>query len=134
MSDRLFTLIDSNIIIDIVQEDPEWFEWSVDELSRCFSAIVNPIIFAEVCYQRTSWEEVGDLLEDLEIGFQEMPKEGLYLASQAFRAYRQRGGMRTSPLPDFFIGGHAAAMGFPVVTRDVKRFRTYFPKVELIAP
>jgi predicted nucleic acid-binding protein len=127
-------LVDSNVIIDIVQQDARWAGWSMDALSRCEGAGVNPIIYAELCYQHTSFSEVDHLLKSLELSYGELPREALYLASQAYRHYRKVGGTKSSPLPDFFIGAHAAAIGAPIITRDVSRYETYFPNVPLICP
>lgn len=127
-------MVDSNIIFDIVNEDARWAEWSVEALSQCQQAMVNPIIYAELCYQETSCDEVDVLLGALDLSFRELPREALYLASQAFRIYRSRGGGKSAPLPDFFIGAHAAALGIPILTRDVARYRTYFLSVPLICP
>lgn len=127
-------LVDSNVIIDIVQKDPKWVEWSLDSLSRFEATGVNPIIYAELCYQRTESEEVDDLLKSLDIGYYDLPRPSLYLASQAFRIYREQGGVKSAPLPDFFIGAHAAMLGVPIITRDVARYQTYFPNVRLIFP
>jgi predicted nucleic acid-binding protein len=134
MVETPFVLVDSNVIIDIVRQEARWVEWSVDALSRFEAASVNPIIYAELCYQHTSPDEVDNLLRSLSLGYHELPREALYLASQAFRKYRKIGGQKTSPLPDFFIGAHAAAMGVPLITRDVGRYQTYFPTVPLICP
>lgn len=134
MTDPSTVLADSNVIIDIVRQDPRWAGWSLDELSRHEDACVNPIIYAELCYQDTSVEEVDQLLGDLSLRFVQLPRASLYLASQAFREYRRRGGTRNAPLPDFFIGAHAAVLGIPILTRDVKRYRAYFASVELISP
>lgn len=134
MTDSDHILVDSNIIIDIVQRDPKWLEWSLNALLDHDDARVNPIIYAEICYQKTSVEEADQILQSLELGFEELPREALYLASLAYRQYRKLGGTKTAPLPDFFIGAHAAALGIPILTRDVNRYRTYFPSVELICP
>jgi predicted nucleic acid-binding protein len=127
-------LVDSNIIIDIIGEDAAWFQWSAKALDACKSACINPIVYAELCYLKRSSSEVEDLIKRLELGYLELPKEALFLAAQAFRIYRQRGGNKSAPLPDFFIGAHAAALGIPIITRDVTRYRTYFPSVPLISP
>jgi predicted nucleic acid-binding protein len=129
-----FVLVDSNVIIDIVQQDERWVAWSMEALSEYDAAFVNPIIFAELCYQYTTPDEVDDVLKSLSLLYQELPREALYLASQAFRLYRKSRGTKTSPLPDFFIGAHAAALGVPIITRDVSRYQTYFPSVPLICP
>lgn len=134
MTDAAFVLVDSNIIIDIVRDDPVWVDWSVDTLSQFEDARINPIIYAELCYQQTSPEEVDKMLETIELGYSELPREALFLASQAFRKYRDTGGTKTSPLADFFIGAHAAALGIPLITRDPTRYRNYFPMITLITP
>ena len=127
-------LVDSNVIIDIIGKDPKWMRWSVEALNSCESAWINPLIFGELCYLETSPEKVEDLLIRLDLGYLELPKDALFLAAQAYRIYRQRGGTKTAPLPDFFIGAHAAALGVPIITRDVTRYQTYFPSVTLISP
>lgn len=127
-------LVDSNVVIDIIQNDPDWMNWSLSRLAEYPQILVNPIIYAELCYQKTSAEELDGLLETLGLDFAELPRQALFLASQAFRSYRQHGGTKTSPLPDFFIGAHAVSLGAPILTRDVTRYRTYFPTVELICP
>ena len=127
-------IVDSNVIIDIIGEDPVWKAWSVKALSACEFAFVNPMVFAELCYINPSPIEVEKLLDRLALGFQELSKDSLFIAAQAYKLYRQRGGARTAPLPDFFIGAHAAALGVPIITRDVSRYQTYFPTVPLICP
>ncbi len=127
-------LIDSNVIIDISRDDPEWKHWSVAALADCDNPVINPLIFAELSYVHASAAGVNQLLDRLEIGYEEIPKEGLFQAAQAYKNYRQRGGTKTAPLPDFFIGAHAAALGIPLLTRDAGRYKTYFPEVKLITP
>lgn len=134
MIDPEFVLVDSNIIIDIITLDSTWAEWSGATLEQYPEVKVNPIIYAELCYQLASSDELDQLLATLGIGYSELSKEALFLASQAYRAYRQRGGNKTSPLPDFFIGAHAAVLGIPIISRDTNRYQTYFPTVELIRP
>ena len=133
-TDAPFVLDDSNAIIDILQQDPLWVEWSLDALSRHDQARVNPIIYAEICYQKTSAEEADKILESLGLGYAELPRQTLYLASQAFRHYRQSGGKKTAPPPVFFIGAHAATLGVPIITRDPSRYQTHFPTVALDSP
>lgn len=127
-------LIDSNVIIDIIGEDETWRAWSISVLEACESAFVNLMVFTELCYLKPSPVEVEKLLADLEIGYQEITKDALFVAAQAFKVYRLRGGSKTAPLPDFFIGAHAAVLGVPIITRDVNRYQTYFPTVNLICP
>ena len=134
MTDPEMVLVDSNIIFDIVNQDERWAEWSIDSLSQHGQVVVNSIIYAELCYLQTSVDEVDSLLRALGLSYRELPREALFLASKAFKTYRSRGGGKSSPLPDFFIGAHAAALGIPILTRDVARYRTYFPTVPLICP
>lgn len=127
-------IVDSNVIIDIIGEDPVWKSWSVKALSACEFAFVNSMVFAELCYINPSPIEVENLLQRLDLGFEELSKDSLFIAAQAYKLYRQRGGVKTAPMPDFFIGAHAAALGIPIITRDVSRYQTYFPMVPLICP
>jgi len=129
-------LVDSNVVLDVVTDDPLWADWSDEAITRhqAGGLIVNSIVYSELCAGAASPVEVDELLESLKLGFQEIPRDGLYLAAKAFLQYRRQGGTKTSTLPDFFIGGHAQAVGIPILTRDTARYQTYFPKVELISP
>lgn len=129
-------LIDSNIVLDVVTDDPVWADWSDEAITRhqASGLIVNPVIYAELCTGAASASEVDELLESLKLGVQEIPREGLFLSAKTFLQYRRQGGTKTSTLPDFLIGGHAEALGIPILTRDTARYQTYFPKVELICP
>jgi len=128
-------LVDTNVLSDVIHGDPKWEPWALDQLSTHRGEIaINPIIFTELCCRASSKEELEQTLEPFDLDYWELPKDALFLAAQAFLLYRQRGGTKTSPLPDFFIGAHAAVLGIPILTRDVARYRTYFPEVELIAP
>ena len=129
-------LIDSNIILDVVTDDPIWADWSDEAITQhqTRGLIVNPIIYAELCTGAASASEVDELLESLKLGIQEIPREGLFLSAKAFLQYRRQGGTKISTLPDFLIGGHAEALGIPILTRDTSRYQTYFPKVKLFCP
>lgn len=129
-------LVDTNVIIDIIANDPEWGAWAGKTLHARHpeNIFINPTIFAEISSGAKNLEAVETILARLQIGFQETPKEALFLAGQAFRKYRSQGGSKSSPLPDFFIGAHASILGCSIITRDVKRYRTYFPEVPLIHP
>lgn len=130
-----FVLVDSNVVMDITGRDPQWEEWSAGQLEALAGRLaINPVIYAELCFPLASAEEADQLVAYLGLTYREFSRESLFLAAQAFRAYRQRGGVRTSPLPDFFIGAHAAALAVPILTRDVTRYQTYFPSVTLITP
>jgi predicted nucleic acid-binding protein len=130
-------LVDSNVILDIVTEDAEWQDWSADALERCAESgrlILNPIVYAEVSIGFSRIEDVEDALPREYFTREPLPWEAAFLAGQAFLRYRRRGGARVHPLPDFYIGAHAAIAGYTLVTRDPRRYRTYFPKLRLIAP
>jgi predicted nucleic acid-binding protein len=130
-------LVDTNVLLDIATNDPTWADWSMDNLDAAAavgSVVVNGVIYSEfsVGYERI--EEVDHLLADVEIGWADIPRDALFLAGKAFQSYRRQGGGRTGVLPDFFIGAHAAVAGMALLTRDATRYRTYFPRVRLIAP
>jgi len=130
-------LVDSNVIIDVLTEDAAWYGWSSRELKRCANRgplYVNPIIYAEVSIGFEKIEEVEDALPGDIFHRLDLPMEAAFLAGKAFVRYRQRGGMRTATLPDFFIGAHAAVAELQLLTRDDRRYRTYFPTVTFIAP
>ena len=130
-------LVDSNVLLDVMTEDPSWFEWSSGILERHGEQdilCINPVIYAEVSIRFEKIEELeaalpGELIERVPI-----PYEAAFLAGKCFVDYRRRGGRRSAPLPDFFIGAHAAVEGMPLITRDTKRYRTYFPRLRLIPP
>lgn len=135
MTDSGAILVDTNVLLDLTEGDEHWADWSQDHLNLYVGRlVVDPIIYAELCYEAAKVEDVDAVLITLGLGFDELPPQALFLASQAFKSYRQRGGNKTVPLPDFFIGAHAAARGIPILTRDVARYRSYFPMVELICP
>ena len=131
------TLVDSNVLLDIATRDPEWFTWSSQALENVANdspLAINALIYAEVSI---SYQRVEDLEEAIPFETfrrEPLPYEAAFLAGKAFLRYRRRGGARTSPLPDFFIGAHAAVAGLRLLTRDARRYRSYFPTVELIAP
>jgi hypothetical protein len=130
-------LVDSNVILDIVTEDKTWFQWSSETLARYAEnhiLIINPMIYAEVSMGFDRIEDVEIVLSPTFFRREPVPWEAAFLAGKCFLAYRRRGGKRSSTLPDFFIGAHAAIAGIPLLTRDTSRYRTYFPKLKLIAP
>lgn len=128
-------LVDTNVISDIAHGGSEWTEWSIEMMSLHTGEMrINPIIYAELSCRAESPLELDDALVGLGLEYLEIPRDALFHAAQAFLLYRKRGGNKTSPLPDFFIGAHAAALGIPILTRDVARYRSYFPSVELICP
>ncbi len=130
-------LIDSNILLDVMTEDPRWFSWSAASLERAansFRLVINPIIYAEVSIRYSKIEELDAALSKTMFDREAIPYEAAFLAGKSFVSYRRRGGSKQSPLPDFFIGAHAAVSGYRLMTRDPARYRTYFPKLPLIAP
>ncbi|MEA2491996.1 MAG: hypothetical protein QOH21_3788 [Acidobacteriota bacterium] len=133
----MITLVDSNVILDLVTDDPKWGTWSAEALSRAAdeSALaINPLIFAELSIGFATVEELEQLLPPEEFERLELPYEAAFLAGKAFLSYRRRGGVKGAPLADFYIGAHAAVRGMRLLTRDPRRYRTYFPTVQLIAP
>lgn len=135
MTESARILVDTNVLLDVTEQDKHWADWSLEQVNRCVGRlVVNPIIYTELCYEAGKVEDVDAVLITLGLDYDELPRQALFLASRAFKSYRQRGGNKTSPLPDFFIGAHAATLGIPILTRDVARYRTYFPDVELICP
>jgi predicted nucleic acid-binding protein len=128
-------LVDTNIISDVVHGDPDWESWAGERMAEHVGQMrINPIIYAELSCCAASAEELDAILIALGLHYLELPREALFQAAQAFLAYRRRGGSKTSPLPDFFIGAHAVTLGMPLITRDVGRYQTYFPMVTLITP
>ncbi|HEY2090522.1 MAG TPA: type II toxin-antitoxin system VapC family toxin [Thermoanaerobaculia bacterium] len=131
------TLVGSNVLLDLATDDPRWADWSVDSLTRAAdesTLAINPVIYAEVSIGFETIEEIESLLPTSEFRRLDLPYEAAFLAGKAFLAYRRRGGTRTAPLPDFYIGAHAAVAGLRLLTRDARRYRSYFPSVPLIAP
>lgn len=130
-------LVDSNVLIDVLDRDPAWGGWSTDQVDRFRTAdrlIVNAVIYAEVSVDFARLEEVDRALAAVGAAMEPIPRPALFLAGKAFRHYRRRGGGRSGVLPDFFIGAHAAVLGVPLLTRDAGRYRAYFPTLALIAP
>ncbi len=130
-------LVDSNVLLDILEEDPDWYGWSANQLARAADAgdlVLNPVIYAEVSVGFQRIEDMEALLPPTDFLRAALPWEAAFLAGKCFLAYRRGGGTRRSPLADFFIGAHAAVDGLKLLTRDGSRYRTYFPTVEIIAP
>jgi len=130
-------LIDANVLLDVMTEDARWLAWSMDAIARAadrYRLVINPVVYAEVSIRYTRIEELDAALPKTMFDREGIPYEAAFLAGKSFLAYRRRGGTRQSPLPDFFIGAHAAVAGYLLMTRDAVRYRTYFPKLSLIAP
>lgn len=135
MADRV--LVDSNVLIDILQQDEQWFAWSSARLAPLVDSrrvVLDPIVYAEVSIGFASIEDLEAAIGDFGFERQPLPWEAGFLAGKAFERYRRRGGARRSPLPDFYIGAHAAIAGLKLLTRDPRRYREYYPGLKLIAP
>lgn len=129
-------IVDTNIILDCLQKDPQWSDWSASQMSRYSldGLLINPLIYTELCVPEESHHTIDAILELFDLNYIELPREALFLAAKAFKKYRLQGGTKTAPLPDFFIGAHALASGYSIMTRDKGRYHTYFPDVPLIMP
>jgi predicted nucleic acid-binding protein len=131
------TLVDSNVLIDVFSRDAAWAHWSSEALVRLGSEgplVINAVIYAEISHRYSAKEGLDRALPEDEFMRENIPWTAAFLAGKVFSEYRHRGGRRRSPLPDIFIGAHAAVSGMRLLTRDVSRYRTYFPKVDLVAP
>ncbi len=131
------TLVDANVLIDVATDDALWNDWSSAALTQAGQGgrlLINPIVYAEISIAFDRIEELDELLPETVFHREALPWEAAFLAGKAFRAYRRRGGARSLPLPDFYIGAHAAVRGYRLLTRDAARFRTYFPTLNLITP
>jgi predicted nucleic acid-binding protein len=131
------TLVDTNILLDLVINDPKWADWSVANLDA--AALrgpigINDVAYAELSVRFVTIEAVDFFLEQARIGLVPMPRPALFLAGKVFQRYRAAGGVRTGVLPDFFIGAHAAVSGLTLLSRDARRYRSYFPRLDLITP
>jgi hypothetical protein len=130
-------LVDSNILLDIATNDAKWADWSARALAECADCtalIINPIVYAEVSIGFSTIEALDAGLPPASWEREALPWEAGFLAGKCYLSYRRRGGQRTSPLPDFYIGAHAAIERLALLTRDVRRYRTYFPKLEILGP
>jgi predicted nucleic acid-binding protein len=130
-------IVDSNVILDIFLNDPNWADWSektLNRLSMTNTLYINPIIYTEVSIGFNRIEELENVIQKAGFQMLEIPKEALFLAGKAYLKYRRNKGTKTSPLPDFFIGAQAAVLNVDLITRDVSRYTTYFPTVNLITP
>jgi predicted nucleic acid-binding protein len=130
-------MVDSNVLLDVLTEDPAWFEWSSRSLQECAQdhiLVINPIIYAEVSIGFDRIEDLDAALPERTVERRPIPLEAAFLAGKCFLKYRERGGQKQSTLPDFFIGAHAAVEKMALLTRDASRYRTYFPKLTLISP
>jgi len=130
-------LVDTNVLVDVLQSDPEWADWSIAQLraqSNLHALVINPIIYAEMSLSFSTLEALDEVVATLGLEVREIPRPALFLAAKAYAQYRKRGGSKLQVLPDFFIGAHAAVEGWPLLTQDASRFRTYFPTLDVLAP
>ena len=130
-------LVDTNVLLDVVTSNPQWADWSQNQLEAAAvkeKLAINAVVYAELSIGFLRIEEVEAVLAGTRITIEVIPREASFLAGKAFQRYKARGGTRTGVLPDFFIGAHAAVLGIPLLTRDARRYADYFPKLELLAP
>lgn len=131
------TLVDANVLIDLFVDDPAWSNWSVTRLRECARRgplYINDVVYAECSTRFKRLEDFEAALSTTEVDLRSIPPAALFLAGKAYQQYRRAGGVRTGVLSDFFIGAHAEFEAWPLLTRDTRRYRHYFPSVELIAP
>lgn len=130
-------LVDTNVLVDVLENDPQWADWSIAQLraqSRVHRLAINPVIYAELSLTFSTAEALDAAIDGLDLDLLEISRPALFLAGKAFVRYRRQGGTRGNVLADFFVGAHAAVTGYPLLTRDPTRYRSYFPRVALITP
>ena len=130
-------LVDTNVLVDVLQDDPRWADWSIGQLraqAAIHELVINPVVYAELSLSFSSFASLDRTVATMELTLRELPRPALFLAGKAYLQYRRRGGSKAQVLPDFFIGAHAAVEGWPLLTRDASRFRTYFPTLDVVAP
>ena len=130
-------LVDTCVLVDVLQNAPQWADWSIGQMraqASVHALVINPVIYAEVSLSFSTLEALDAVVATLALELREIPRPALFLAAKAYAQYRRRGGSKRQVLPDFFIGAHAAVEGWPLLTRDARRFRTYFPTLEVLAP
>jgi len=131
------TLVDTNVLLGLVTDDVRWADWSIAQLDAAAlrgRLAINDVVYAELSVRFATIEALDAMLDQAGIVIETMPRPALFLAAKVFRSYRSSGGGKTGVLPDFFIGAHAAVAGLPLLTRDARRYRTYFPSLELVTP
>jgi predicted nucleic acid-binding protein len=130
-------LVDTNVLVDVLEDESQWAAWSVGQLwaqAQVHTLVINPVIYAEISLTFSHPEALDAWIDRAGLKLLEIPRPALFLAGKAFATYTQKGGERSNVLADFFIGAHAAVLGCPVMTRDPKRYRSYFPSVQLVTP
>ena len=129
-------LVDTNVLVDVLQNDPQWADWSIAQMraqAKLHALAINPVIYAEMSLSFSTLEALAGVVLTMALELREIPRPALFLAAKAFVQYRRRGGGKAQVLPDFFIGAHAVVEGWPLLTRDASRFRTYFPTLQVLA-
>jgi len=130
-------LIDTNVLVDVLENDPAWADWSIAQLraqSKIHHLAINPIIYSELSLTFSAVEALDQAIDDLGLAMLELPRPALFLAGKAFVRYRRQGGTKSNVLADFFIGAHAAVSRYPLITRDTQRYTSYFSDLKLISP
>ena len=130
-------LVDTNVLVDVLENDPEWADWSIGQLraqSKIHRLAINPIIYAELSLTFSTVEALDQAAGNMGLALIEVPRPALFLAGKAFAQYRRKGGQKNNVLADFFVGAHAAVSRYPLLTRDIRRYTSYFSDVALIAP
>jgi predicted nucleic acid-binding protein len=130
-------IVDTNVLVDVLEDDPGWADWSVRQLraqAQVHELLINPIIYSELSLTFESVEALDDAVNGMGLSVREVPRAALFLAGKAFVKYRRDGGNKGNVLADFFIGAHAAVMNCAILTRDARRYKNYFPRVALILP
>jgi len=131
------TLVDTNVLLDLLTEDEEWMDWSGSMLARASEeglVVINPLVYAETSVAFDSIEELDEALPTSFFIREPLPWDAAFLAGKVYASYRRRGGMKRSPLPDFYTGAHAAVRGYTLLTRDARRYRQYFPRLRIVSP
>lgn len=130
-------IVDTNVLVNVLEDDPDWVEWSAGrmrEMSKVHELAINPVIYAELSLTFDAVEDLDAVVSDMELKFMDIPRAALFLAGKAFVRYRKQGGAKSNVLADFFIGAQAAVMDCTILTRDTGRYHSYFPTVALVAP
>lgn len=130
-------LVDTNVLVDVLESDPDWADWSLRQLraqSQVHELVINSVIYAELSLAFDSVGALDDVLAGMQIAVEEIPRPALFLAGRAFVKYRRSGGTKSNVLSDFFIGAHAAVLGCGILTRDARRYAQHFKTVPLIIP
>jgi predicted nucleic acid-binding protein len=137
VTDAPAVFVDTNVLFDVLYDDPDWSGWSMRQLDGATvrgPLAINDVVYAELSVRFADIELLEQFIQDVRVEVEPTPRAALFLAGKAFQRYRSHGGPRTTILPDFFIGAHASVLGVPLLTRDTRRYQTYFPKLTVIAP